>query len=131
MEELWGQIFQREILFALDIRHKGQVLLNMIFIETSLFRKLLPAYLSDEEYKTLQWYLFEHPEAGNIIRGSGGIRKIRWSQEGKGKRGGIRVIYYWKKSVSEIWLLTIYAKNEKASIPGHMLKKIAEEIKNE
>ena len=66
-----------------------------------------------------------------IIRGSGGIRKIRWSQEGKGKRGGVRVIYYWKKSVSEIWLLTIYAKNEKATIPGHMLKKIAEEIKNE
>ena len=103
----------------------------MIFIETSLFTKLLPGYLSDEEYRSLQWYLFEHPEAGNIIQGSGGIRKIRWLQEGKGKRGGVRVIYYWKKSASEIWLLTIYAKNEKATILGHMLKKIAEEIKNE
>jgi len=79
----------------------------------------------------MQWYLFEHPEAGTIIPGSGGIRKIRWSQEGKGKRGGVRIIYYWKKSVSEIWLLTIYAKNEKTTLPGHMLKKIAEEIKNE
>ena len=104
---------------------------DMIFIETSLFTKLLSDYLSDEEYRSLQWYLLEHPEAGAIIRGSGGIRKIRWSQEGKGKRGGVRVIYYWKKSAYEIWLLTIYAKNEKATIPGHMLKKIAEEITNE
>lgn len=79
----------------------------------------------------MQWYLFEHPQAGTIIRGSGGIRKIRWSQEGKGKRGGVRVIYYWKKAISGIWLLTIYAKNEKATIPGYMLKKISEEIKNE
>jgi len=103
----------------------------MIFIETSLFTRLLPDCLSDEDYRSMHWYLFEHPEAGTIIPGSGGIRKIRWSQEGKGKRGGVRIIYYWKKSVSEIWLLTIYAKNEKTTLPGHMLKKIAEEIKNE
>ena len=103
----------------------------MIFIETSYFTKLLPDYLSDEEYRSLQWYLFEHPQAGSIIRGSGGVRKIRWSQEGKGKRGGVRVIYYWKKSISEIWLLTIYSKSERATIPSHILKKIAEEIKNE
>jgi len=104
---------------------------KMIFIETSLFTKLLPNYLSEDEYRSLQWYLLEHPEAGDIIRGSGGARKIRWSQEGKGKRGGVRIIYYWKKSVYEIWLLTIYSKSERASIPGHVLKKIAEEIKNE
>ena len=53
------------------------------------------------------------------------------SQEGKGKRGGVRVIYYCKKSASEIWLLTIYAKSERAIIPAHILKKIAEEIRNE
>ena len=103
----------------------------MLFIETSLFTKLLPNYFSDDEYRGLQWYLLEHPEAGDIIRGSGGVRKIRWSQEGKGKRGGARVIYYWKKSAYEIWLLTIYSKSERASIPGNVLKKIAEEIKNE
>ena len=79
----------------------------------------------------IEWYLFEHPQAGSIIRGSGGARKIRWSQEGKGKRGGVRVINYWKKSASEIWLLTIYAKSERATIPAHILKKIAEELRNE
>jgi len=74
----------------------------MIFIETSLFTRLLPNYLSDDEYRSLQWHLLEHPEDGNIVRGSGGVRKIRWSQEGKGKKGGVRVIYYWKKSAHEI-----------------------------
>ena len=103
---------------------------SMIFIETSLFTKLLPNYLLDDEYKVLQWYLLEHPEAGDIIHGSGGVRKVRWSQEGKGKRGGVRVIYYWKKSAHEIWLLTIYGKSERETIPGHILKKIAEEINN-
>ena len=103
----------------------------MIFIETSLFTKLLPDYLSDDEYRSLQWYLFEHPQAGSIVRGSGGVRKIRWSQEGKGKRGGVRVIYYWKKSASEIWLLTIYAKSERATIPAHTLREISREIRNE
>ena len=103
----------------------------MIFIETSLFTKLLPEYLSDDEYASLQWYLFEHPQAGQIVAGSGGVRKMRWSHEGKGKRGGVRVIYYWRESVSEIWLLTIYGKSERASMPSHILKKVAEEIKNE
>ncbi len=102
----------------------------MVFIETSLFTKLINDYLSDEEYSGLQVYLVEHPDAGNIIRGSGGVRKIRWAAKGKGKSGGIRVIYFWKKSDSEIWMLTAYSKNEKDSIPGHLLKKIAEEIKN-
>ncbi len=102
----------------------------MVFIETSLFTKLINDYLSDEEYSGLQVYLVEQPDAGNVIRGSGGVRKIRWAAKGKGKSGGIRVIYFWKKNDSEIWMLTAYSKNEKDSIPGHLLKKIAEEIKN-
>jgi mRNA-degrading endonuclease RelE of RelBE toxin-antitoxin system len=133
-KELWIQIFHRAtILVEKPCIGYGNavVYLTMIFIETSVFTKLLPDYLSDDDYRSMQWYLFEHPEAGTIIPGSGGIRKIRWSQEGKGKRGGVRVIYSWKKSAYEIWLITIYAKNEKATIPGHMLKKISEEIKNE
>ena len=108
-----------------------RMIFNMKFIETSIFTKLLPNYLPDDEYRSLQWYLLEHPEAGDIIRGSGGIRKVRWSHKGQGKRGGVRVIYYWKKSAYEIWLLNIYSKSERATIPGHVLKKIAKEIKNE
>ena len=91
----------------------------------------MPKYLSDDEYRALQWYLLIYPDAGDLVRGSGGVRKVRWAPEGKGKSGGIRVMYYWKKSVKEIWLLTLYSKSEKATIPGHVLKKIAEEIENE
>jgi mRNA-degrading endonuclease RelE of RelBE toxin-antitoxin system len=103
----------------------------MIFIETTIFTKLLPKYLTDDEYRVFQWYLLLNPEVGDIVRGSGGVRKVRWAPTGKGKRGGIRIMYYWKKSDDEIWLLTLYSKNEKATIPGHILKKIAEEIENE
>ena len=103
----------------------------MVFIETSLFSRLLPRYLNDEEYRVLQWYLLGPPGAGDVVRGSGGVRKIRWSLPGIGKRGGIRVIYYWKVSADEIWLLTTYAKSEKSTIPGHILKQISQEIEDE
>ncbi len=103
----------------------------MIFIEATLFTKLSPDYSNDDEYRSLQWYLLGSPDAGDIVRGSGGVRKVRWSSRGKGKRGGIRGVYYWKKSFDEIWLLAIYSKNEKATIPGRVLKKIAEKIENE
>jgi len=103
----------------------------MIFIETTTFTKLLPKYLTDDEYRVFQWYLLLNPEAWDLVRGSGGVRKVRWAPAGKGKRGGIRIMYYWKKSDKEIWLLTLYSKSERATIPGHILKKIAEEIENE
>ncbi|WBA83145.1 transcriptional regulator [Endozoicomonas sp. GU-1] len=103
----------------------------MIFIETSRFTKLLSGYLSDDEYRVLQWHLQQKPDSGDLIRGSGGVRKIRWAPDGKGKSGSIRVIYYWKKSDFEIWMLTLYRKSERESIPGHILKKVAEAINDE
>lgn len=106
-------------------------ILAMLFIETSTFTKLLPSYLTDEEYRGLQTYLLQKPDAGDLIKGSGGVRKVRWAPAGSGKSGGIRAIYYWKKSDHEVWMLTLYSKSERASIPGHMLKQIAEAIKNE
>ena len=102
----------------------------MIFIETSIFTRLLYNYLTDEEYTGLQMYLLQKPDAGDLIRGSGGVRKVRWAPAGTGKSGGIRVIYYWKKSKHEMWMLTLYSKSERASIPGHTLKQISEAIKN-
>ncbi len=104
---------------------------DMEFIETSLFTRIIYDYLSEDEYFGLQVHLLNHPESGKIIRGSGGVRKIRWSTSGKGKSGGIRVVYYWKVRKDEIWLLTVYAKNEQETISGHILRKIAEEIKND
>ena len=69
-------------------------------------------------------------KAGKVVRGSGGVRKVRWAIAGKGKSGGARVIYYFKKQNDEIWLLTIYSKNEVESIPAHVLRQIAKEIEN-
>jgi hypothetical protein len=100
------------------------------FIETTLFTKLIYVYLSDEEYAALQFLLAAHPEIGDIVPGSGGVRKLRWGTSGRGKRGGLRIIYYWKTKQDEIWLLTLYAKNEASTIPSHVLRRIAEEIKN-
>jgi hypothetical protein len=102
----------------------------MIFIETSLFTKLIEELLGNEEYTNLQQYMMKKPDAGNLVPGSGGVRKLRWKKEGKGKSGGVRIIYYWKKTKDEIWMLTAYEKSKQQNIPGHILKKIAEEIKN-
>lgn len=100
----------------------------MVVIEAPTFSRLVYDYLSDDEYAALQWALTLHPELGALIPGSGGLRKLRWAMPGKGKRGGLRVIYYWRNSVGEIWLLTLYAKNEAANIPHHILKKLKQEI---
>jgi len=98
------------------------------FVETKLFTKLVQEYISDDEYAVLQQSLIANPEAGDLIRGSGGVRKLRWSVAGRGKRGGIRVIYYLRSRQGQIWMLTLYAKNVADSIPGHVLRKIKEEI---
>lgn len=82
----------------------------MIFIETSFFTEDLSDHLADEEYGKLQDYLAEHPEAGDLIEETGGLRKIRWGAKGKGKRGGVRIIYYHVISASHIRMLLIYRK---------------------
>ncbi len=98
------------------------------FIETRLFTRLVQEYFSDEEYRRLQLELVKNPEAGPIIRGSGGVRKLRWAARGRGKRGGYRIVYFVRRPMGVIWMLTIYPKNVVDSIPGHLLKKIREEI---
>lgn len=98
------------------------------FVETRLFSKQLSEYLSDEEYAALQRALMADPQAGDVVPGAGGVRKIRWAVRGRGKRGGVRVIYYAKVHEGVIWMLTIYAKNVTESIPAHVLRKIKEEI---
>lgn len=100
----------------------------MLFVETSAFSAQRDDWLSDEEYRELQSYLIDRPDAGDIIRGSGGIRKVRWAAKGKGKSGGVRVIYYWAKAPSHIYLLTMYGKSERADIDRTTLKRIAAKL---
>ncbi|MFV1980764.1 MAG: type II toxin-antitoxin system RelE/ParE family toxin [Rhodothermia bacterium] len=101
------------------------------FVETLLFTRLVGKYLLDEEYASLQSALVENPEEGKVISGSGGVRKLRWASRGRGKRGGVRVIYLSRVGREEIWMLTIYRKNVADNIPAHILRKIRKEIEDE
>ncbi|MBI5317176.1 MAG: transcriptional regulator [Nitrospirae bacterium] len=103
----------------------------LTIVETPLFTKLVTQYLSDEEYAKLQATLRDDPEAGDVIPGSGGVRKLRWAMSGRGKRGGLRVIYYLRLKQGLIWMLTLYPKNVAETIPSHILRKIRKEIEDE
>jgi hypothetical protein len=98
------------------------------FIETKLFTRLAQEYLSDDDYLKLQQALLSDPEAGVIIPGSGGVRKLRWGVSGRGKHGGIRVIYFLRTRHGQIWMLTLYAKNVADSISAKVLKQIKDAI---
>ena len=101
------------------------------FIESSIFERVLPAYLNDDEYSELQQYLIQNPEAGEVVPGSGGVRKMRWARPGAGKRGGLRIIYFSRYRPNEFWMLTLYAKAKRENIPAHILKQLLEEFRDE
>jgi mRNA-degrading endonuclease RelE of RelBE toxin-antitoxin system len=101
------------------------------FVETKLFTELVQDYLSDDEYAAMQQFLIVNPEAGDVIPASGGVRKLRWGVAGRGKRGGLRVIYFLRRRHDEVWMLTLYAKNVADNIPAKVLKKIKEAIDGE
>lgn len=88
----------------------------MIFIETHIFTEQVTELLSDERYKNFQIYLADNPSAGKVIRGTGGLRKVRWSTEGGGKSGGVRVIYFYISAAAEVRLLLMYKKGIKDSL---------------
>jgi hypothetical protein len=100
------------------------------FIESSVFSAYVADYLDDDDYAALQAYLSEQSDAGDLVRGSGGVRKVRWARPGGGKSGGVRVCYYVRTRAGQILMLVIYAKNVRASIPGYVLAQLREELEH-
>ena len=94
----------------------------MKIIETPIFTKKVTFLLSEDEYRKLQNELINNPEKGRIIRGSGGLRKIRWSVRGRGKSGGVRTIYYWISKNETILMLYMYPKNVQENLTSAQLK---------
>ncbi len=86
--------------------------MKSVFVESSIFERYRSLYLSDDEFLAMQTDLMSNPKQGDVIQGTGGLRKIRVAGKGKGKRGGSRVIYYYLDTKHRFYLLTVYAKNE-------------------
>ncbi len=103
----------------------------MRIIETPSFTKRVQKILSEEEYRLFQIKLIGDPDAGNIIQGSGGIRKIRWSGSGRGKRGGSRILYYWYNKQGLLLMLFIFKKNEKDDLTKTQLKTLKTIVESE
>jgi hypothetical protein len=93
-------------------------------VETETFSRLWPYYWTEEERGAFASWLAQNPEQGDVVPGSGGVRKVRWSRAGSGKSGGVRVIYFNRLASGIICLLFIYAKSEFDSIAGHKLKEL-------
>lgn len=96
----------------------------MVIVETSLFTRLIKALMSDDEYRALQEALVGRPGLGDLIPGSGGLRKVRWNTTGQGKRGGVRVIYYWVVDDEHIRMLYVYPKGKQANLTQTQLKQL-------
>ncbi len=103
------------------------------FIELPPFERHRQSYLSDESFREFQQMLMKNPEAGDVIEGTGGLRKVRYADEkrGKGKRGGLRVIYYWWLSGKQFWLYTVYNKDEMDDLIAAQRKTLKELLKQE
>ena len=97
-------------------------------VETALFTRLWPDYWTENERGEFSAYLAENPDAGDVIQGSGGCRKIRWSRAGSGKSGGVRVIYFNRLPAGQTVLLLIYAKSAQDTIAADVLRKIVKEL---
>lgn len=107
--------------------------MKLVFFETPLFTRLLPDYLNDDSYRALQSALIENQELGDMMPGTGGFRKVRWEdpRRGKGKRGGLRVIYYYLTSDHQIWFFTLYNKDEATDLTSGEKKALKKAIQTE
>jgi hypothetical protein len=100
----------------------------MVIVETPIFTKLISELMSDDEYKDLQEALVLRPDRGAIIKNGGGLRKVRWALEGRGKSGGARVIYYWVTENDQVYMLLAYPKNVQNNLTDTQLKTLRQTV---
>ena len=103
-------------------------LVAVVFVETPIFTRRVQQFMDDEEYGEMQAFLTLRPDAGNVIKGTGGMRKLRWAGSGRGKRGGLRVIYYWWVAKDRISMLLAYPKNEQDDLTADQLKQLKNQL---
>jgi len=103
----------------------------MRFIETPIFTRAIVKFLADEEYRPLQLALLLRPESGRLIPGGGGLRKMRWSVKGKGKRGGCRIIYYWDEPSETFYMLYSYRKSDQEDLTPAQLRILRRLVRDE
>lgn len=96
----------------------------MVIVETPIFTRLIKDLMNDDEYKELQEALISRPKVGDLIQGSGGLRKVRWSLEGRGKSGGVRAIYYWLSSDDHIRMIYVYPKGKQDNLSKDQIKQL-------
>ena len=96
------------------------------FIELSVFTRFVADCLDEDEQADLKRYLANNPHAGAVVPDTGGVRKLRWSRKGMGKRGGLRVLYYVQDQQGRIWLLTVYSKSAQENISAATLRTLRE-----
>ena len=101
----------------------------MIFIELTPFIAFRNEYWTDDDLRALQSFLLIRPDAGDLIRGGSGLRKLRWAAQGRGKRGGARVIYYWQIEQDHIYLIYGYVKSERENLTPQQTKLLADLLK--
>ena len=102
----------------------------MVIIETHLFRQLVDQLMDEEEFIALQHALIERPERGAVIKNSYGLRKLRWASGNTGKRGGLRVIYYWYSTAAQIYLLYVYQKSVQQNLTAQQLAVLKKLVKD-
>jgi hypothetical protein len=107
--------------------------MKAVFVELPAFERYRAGYLDDAAFADLQQVLMKNPEAGEVIEGTGGLRKMRFAdaRRGKGKRGGLRVIYYWWNAGTQFWLYTLYDKDEMADLTPKQRKTLKTMLKTE
>jgi mRNA-degrading endonuclease RelE of RelBE toxin-antitoxin system len=103
----------------------------MEFLETPVFTKQALDLFSDDEYRELQAHLVQHPDAGAVIQESGGLRKVRWAVKGRGKRGGVRVIYYWIGAKDLVYMIYAYPKTKQTDLSPDQLKMLRTAVEQE